>query len=723
MAYTFGFGGSSTNRTSYVYGTNHGVKSEYGGFPVGNINDAGWRPVKIYSISVHGLSGGYANIWFGGANSGPGGVWNSSGGMFAIRCISTSSPMYFGRLNDNGVNTIDEADGSVWSPRGGLVGSFTWATVPPAPTFNSATPGSSGGTVNIQFTSTGDGGEGVDQWQVQYATNSGFTTGTGTFNSSGTSTFTGTPGVTYWFRARGRNDVGWGQWSGSKSATTVGAPSATRNLAATVSTTLPNAINLTWDAPTTPGGTITGYKIYRGGTLVHTTSGTGETYTDSTGLTRGTSYSYVVRARNSWSDSNSTEGAASNTATATAQGVPSAPLNLTAVAHSTIPGRIDLDWDAPTYAGVGGLTGYQVYLSTGALVEGNIAAGTTSYSATGLSPGVQYGFIIRAKNAVSTTSGVLGDPSTTVYSSALGDPPQVTGLTVTPDAKVAGRLKLQWTSPVLGDTAVTGYTVFDASTGAEIARTASQTYMIDGLSPGTSYSYYVKARNTVTDVANTDGGPQSVTVSGSPSATSNQPTGSISGALNNNTNTTLNGNKVISSTTATTFTYIQSGSAVAQVNSGGTTANVTNTALNGTYTVTVTGAASLTYSKTTPNLSATATGGLLTNNTNNEFNGTFTLTAADSFDKTLSYALPGADLAEVAVTGIVTNNTNANFNGTGFEILSITSNTFTYARTSADVAEISAAGTVTNTTNRDYYNGTYEVLDVPSYNVFRYSRV
>lgn len=709
MAYTHTFGGSSTNRTSYAYGVGHRVYSTYGGYPTGNINSDGNRVVKIYGVSVHGLSGGTAHL-------------TSGSGNFTVWCTSNSSTMTFGRLNDNGVNTIDEQNGAAYSPRGGLVGSFSWATVPQQPTMLSADSTTSG-SVTVRFSGNSNGGASIIRYQLQYANNSGFS-GATTINSNGTSTLSLTPGVTYWFRSRGQNDVGYSAWSGSISETIVGAPSATRNLTATVSTTTPSAVNLSWQAPTTPGGTITGYKIYRDNTLVHTTSGTGTSWTN-TGLTKNQSYSYVVRARNSWSDANNTQGAASNTATVTAQGVPGPPRNLTAVADMMVPGRIDLNWDAPTYTGVGGVTGYQVYRSTGELIDGNVAAGTTSYVVTGLDPGVQYGFVIRAKNAVSTASSTLGDPSATTYATALGDPPQVTGLTVSPDSRVAGRLKLQWTDPDLGVAAVTGYTIFNAATGTEIARVSSQTYIIDGLTPGVSYSYYVKARNTVTDQAegDTSGGPQSVTVSGTPSSTSNQPTGSISGALNNNTNTTLNGNKVIASATSTTFTYIQSGPAVAAVNSTGLSTDVTNQALNGTYTITVTGSNTLTYSKTTANLSTTATGGLLTNNTNDEFNGTFTLTAADSFDKTLSYALPGADLAEVAVVGTVTNNTNANFNGTGFEVLSITSNTFTYAKTGPDIAEISAQGTVTNTTNRDYYNGTYEVLDVPSYNVFRYSRV
>lgn len=708
MAYTQTFGGSSTNRSSYAYGVGHRVYSTFGGYPTGNIDSGGTRRVKVYGVSVIGLSGGTASI-------------TSGGGNFTIWCTSNSSTMYFGRLNDNGVNTIDEQDGTAYSPRGSLCGSFTWATVPAQPTMVSATPGSSG-AITVKFSGNSNGGASISSWQLQYDDNSGFTSPS-TITSSGTSTITGTPGVKYYFRARGNNDVGSGAWSGSINATAVGAPSATRNLTAGVSTTEPNTINLDWDAPTTPGGTITGYKIYRNGTLVHTTSGTGTSYTMG-GLTRNTSYSFVVRARNAYSDSIDSEGAASNTASQTAQGVPSAPQSLTAVADALTPGEIDLDWSAPSYSGVGGITGYSVYYSTGGLITSSIPAGTTAYTVTGLTPGVNYGFVVRAKNAISTASGDLGDASATVYESALGDPPAVTGLAVAADPKVAGRLILTWTDPDIGVAAVVGYTVFSSPSNVELGRVTAQKFVVDGLTPGTTYSFYVKARNTVTEDAGSSGGPSSTVKSGVPGATANQPTGGgVTNSVTNQTNTSLAGSKVITSMTGTTFSYAYAGSPVTSVASGGTALDTTNDTLNGTYTITVTTPNAFTYAKTAPNMSTTnVTKGDALNNTNNAYNGTFTVTAADSFVKTVSYALVGPDLATTATTGTLTNNSNAIFNGSGFVITAITSNTFSYSQTAANVVEISATGTATDTTNRDVYNGTYEVADVPSYDSFTYER-
>ncbi|MFB7512825.1 glycosyl hydrolase family 8 [Streptomyces sp. NPDC056144] len=69
------------------------------------------------------------------------------------------------------------------------------------------------------------------------------------------------------------------------------APSAPGGLRTTA--TAPTSVSLAWDAATDNVG-VTGYNVYRGGTLVGTASGT--SYTD-TGLTASTAYSYTVKAK------------------------------------------------------------------------------------------------------------------------------------------------------------------------------------------------------------------------------------------------------------------------------------------------------------------------------------------------------------------------------------------------------------------------------------------
>lgn len=88
-----------------------------------------------------------------------------------------------------------------------------------------------------------------------------------------------------------------GNWASNSTADAVQtladstAPSVPTTLTAASSTT--TTVVLTWTASTDAVG-VTGYKIYRNGTLV-TTTGKVVTYTN-TGLTKGTSYSYTISA-------------------------------------------------------------------------------------------------------------------------------------------------------------------------------------------------------------------------------------------------------------------------------------------------------------------------------------------------------------------------------------------------------------------------------------------
>ncbi len=87
-------------------------------------------------------------------------------------------------------------------------------------------------------------------------------------------------------------------------------PTAPTNLAATVTTA--TSATLSWTASTDNVG-VTGYDVYRGGTLVGTAAGT--TYTD-TGLSPSTAYTYTVKAF----DAAGNVSQASNSVTATTQG-------------------------------------------------------------------------------------------------------------------------------------------------------------------------------------------------------------------------------------------------------------------------------------------------------------------------------------------------------------------------------------------------------------------
>ncbi|MEV3984619.1 glycosyl hydrolase family 18 protein [Nonomuraea sp. NPDC049758] len=172
------------------------------------------------------------------------------------------------------------------------------------------------------------------------------------------------------------------------------APSVPGNLRSTGVTD--TSVALAWNA-STDNVAVTGYEVYRGGTLVTTVTGT--TYND-TGLTANTAYSYTVRAR----DAAGNRSANSNQISATTTGggggddktPPSVPGNLRSTGVSN--NSVSLAWNASTDNVA--VTGYEVYRG-GTLVT---TVTGTSYNDTGLSANTSYNYTVRARDAAGNRS-------------------------------------------------------------------------------------------------------------------------------------------------------------------------------------------------------------------------------------------------------------------------------------------------------------------------------
>jgi hypothetical protein len=110
---------------------------------------------------------------------------------------------------------------SAWS----TTRSFTTGAEPPTVPQSFVLVGSAGQTTaSIDWTyPANDGGSAVEDYDVQVATNSGFTTGLQTFTSTNSSyDFTGlTPGTQYWTRVRATNGVGSSPYTSSLTFTTL----------------------------------------------------------------------------------------------------------------------------------------------------------------------------------------------------------------------------------------------------------------------------------------------------------------------------------------------------------------------------------------------------------------------------------------------------------------------------------------------------------------------
>jgi chitodextrinase len=253
-------------------------------------------------------------------------------------------------------------------------------------------------------------------------------------------------------------------------------PSVPTGLAASAPAS--GTVNLTWTTSTDTGGSgLAGYKIYRTGVQIGTS--TTASYSDTT-TTGTTTYSYTVAAYDNAGNVSAQSSAVNVTTPDTIP--PSAPTGLAVVAPAS--GTVNLNWSAPTDTGGSGLAGYKIYRGG---VQIGISA-STSYSDTTTLGTTSYTYAVAAYDNAGNTSAQSTSASVTTPDTI---PPSVpSGLVAA--APASGTVNLSWSAATdTGGSGLAGYKIYRA--GAQIGTSASASYSDTTTTGTTTYNYTVAA--------------------------------------------------------------------------------------------------------------------------------------------------------------------------------------------------------------------------------------
>jgi titin len=378
--------------------------------------------------------------------------------------------------------------------------SVTPRGVPGTPLDVTATAGDTIATVSWQAPAD-DGASPITGYNVT-AEPGGVTLGT----SATTLVFPGlTNGTAYTFVVQAGNAIGLGPISlPSASVTPLGIPGMPT---AVIATPGDAQATLTWAAPANTGGEITDYLVIASpGSLMATT--TGGTSATVTGLTNGTSYTFVVMAMNA-----AGTGPASAPSNAVVPcTIPAAPTGV--VASLAGSGEASVTWAAPVDDGGAPILRYTVTASPGGATA-TTSTGTT-VTVTGLTNGTSYSFTVVAANSAGT--GPASAPSNAF--TPITAPAAPTNVSGQPGDQ---HVTVSWLAPA-SLSPILGYVVTATPGGVTLTTTGATSVVFTGLTNGTSYTFAVVATNAAgTGPAGTSPPVIPVTVPGAPTISSVTP--------------------------------------------------------------------------------------------------------------------------------------------------------------------------------------------------------
>jgi chitodextrinase len=234
--------------------------------------------------------------------------------------------------------------------------------------------------------------------------------------------------------------------------------------------------SLSWNAASDNVG-VTGYRLFRGGSQVGTSSGTSYAFGS---LTCGTAYTLGVAAIDAAGNVSATATTAVTTAACSDTSAPSVPTALaTSAATQT---AVTLSWSA-SIDNVG-VTGYSMF-KNGTQVATWLAPG---YIFSGLSCGTTYTLGVAAVDAAGNVSATASTTATTAACTDNVAPSIPSGLTLTGAGQTSATLS--WSSST-DNVGVAGYRFF--VNGSQVGTTAATSYGASGLTCGQTYTFGVAA--------------------------------------------------------------------------------------------------------------------------------------------------------------------------------------------------------------------------------------
>ena len=295
-------------------------------------------------------------------------------------------------------------------------------------------------------------------------------------------------------------------------------PSAPTGLV--VSSAGQTSLALGWSASSDNVG-VTGYGVYKNGSLVASPAGTSYTLS---GLTCGTSYTIAVDAFDAAGNRSAQATVTTSTAACPDTQAPTVPSGITLATRTAT--SISITWTASTDNV--GLAGYDLFLNGSAA---GIAT-TTSYTFTGLVCGTNYTIGADAYDGAGNHSA---QATTAISTSACPDTtPPSTPTALATSGVGQTSLTLSWNAST-DNVGVTGYRLFQ--NGSQVGTSSATSYGFSSLACGTSYTLGVAAVDAAGNVSSV------ATISGTTAACSGGASANVYVSTAGNDSTCVRGNQ------------------------------------------------------------------------------------------------------------------------------------------------------------------------------------